>query len=146
MPSQAPRVPAPTHDRHELLQAGLDLQDQGLTVIDGNLNIVAWNKAFLRLLDFPENMAFVGATFESFIRFNAERGEYGPGNIEDQVAERLRLARSFKAHYTERARPGGQILAVRGEPLPRHGFVTLYINITASCRFKDQILQEKSRA
>lgn len=143
MPSQAPRVPAPTHYRHELLQAGLDLQDQGLTVIDGNLNIVAWNKAFVRLLDFPPDMVFVGATFESFIRFNAQRGEYGPGNIEDQVAERLRLARSFKAHYTERARPGGQILAVRGEPLPRHGFVTLYTDITASRRFEEQILQQK---
>jgi len=35
-----------------LLQAGLDLLDQGLTVIDGNLQFVAWNKAFLRLLDF----------------------------------------------------------------------------------------------
>ena len=143
MPSQAPRVPAPTHDRHELLQAGLDLQDQGLTVIDGNLNIVAWNKAFVRLLDFPQDMVFVGATFESFIRFNAQRGEYGPGNIEDQVAERLLLARSFKAHYTERARPGGQILAVRGEPLPRHGFVTLYTDITTSRRFEEQILQQK---
>ena len=91
-------------------------------------------------------MVFVGATFESLIRFNAKRGEYGPGNMEDQVAERLRPACSLKAHYTDRARPDGQILAVRSEPLPRHGFVTLYINITASCRFKDQILQEKSLA
>ena len=91
-------------------------------------------------------MVIVRATLESLIRFNAKRGEYGPGNMEDQVAERLRPACSLKAHYTDRARPDGQILAVRSEPLPRHGFVTLYINITASCRFKDQILQEKSRA
>jgi PAS domain S-box-containing protein len=144
MPSQSPSVPVPPHYRHELLQAGLDLQDQGLTVIDGNLNIVAWNKAFLRLLDFPDSMAFVGATFESFIRFNAERGEYGPGNAEDQIAERMRLARSFTAHYTERARPGGQILAVRGEPLPKHGFVTLYTDITASRRFEDQIQKQNA--
>lgn len=144
MTTPLPPDPLQTHYRHELLQAGLDLLDQGLTVIDGNLNIVAWNKAFLRLLDFPEHMAYVGATFESFMRFNAERGEYGPGDVEALVAERMRLARSFTAHYTERDRPGGQILAVRGEPLPHNGFVTLYTDITASRRFEQQIQQQNA--
>ena len=108
-------------------------------MIDGNLRFVAWNKAFLRRLDFPEEMAFVGATFESFMRYNAERGEYGPGEVEDLVAERMRLARRFTPHYAERDRPGGQILAVRGEPLPHNGFVTLYTDITASRHYEQQI-------
>ncbi len=144
MPSQLRSDSRQIHYRHELLQAGLDLLDQGLTVIDANLCIVAWNKAFLRLLDFPEDMAFVGATFESFMRYNAERGEYGPGNVEDLVAERMLLARQFTPHYTERDRPGGQILAVRGEPLPHSGFVTLYTDITASRRYEQQIQQQKA--
>ena len=144
MSSPYPIDPQQPHYRHELLQAGLDMLDQGLTVIDGNLHIVAWNKAFLRLLDFPEEMAFVGATFESFMRFNAERGEYGPGDIEELVAERMRLARSFTPHYTERDRPGGQILAVRGEPLPHNGFVTLYTDITASRRYEQKIQQQNA--
>ncbi|MDO8458815.1 MAG: PAS-domain containing protein [Burkholderiaceae bacterium] len=139
-----PPDPKQTHYRHELLQAGLDLLDQGLTVIDANLHFVAWNKAFLRLLDFPEEMAFVGATFESFMRYNAERGEYGPGDVEELVAERMRLARSFTPHYTERDRPGGQILAVRGEPLPHNGFVTLYTDITVSRRYEQQIQQQNA--
>ena len=46
MSFQTPTDPQQTHYRHELLQAGLDMLDQGLTVIDGNLQIVAWNKAF----------------------------------------------------------------------------------------------------
>ena len=145
MPFHDPADPLQTHYRHELLQAGLDLLDQGLTVIDGNLQFVAWNKAFLRLLDFPEDMAFVGATFESFMRFNAERGEYGPGDVNELVAERMRLARSFTPHYTERDRPGGQILAVRGEPLPHNGFVTLYTDITASRRYEQQIQQQNAK-
>ncbi|UUZ78309.1 PAS-domain containing protein [Polaromonas sp. P1(28)-13] len=87
-------------------------------------------------------MAFVGATFESFMRYNAERGEYGPGDVEELVAERMRLARHFTPHYTERDRPGGQILAVRGEPLPHNGFVTLYTDITASRRYEQQIQQQ----
>ena len=144
MPSHFPTDPQQIHYRHELLQAGLDLLDQGLTVIDANLNFVAWNKAFLRLLDFPEDMAFVGASFESFMRYNAERGEYGPGDVEELVADRMRLARSFTPHYTERDRPDGQILAVRGEPLPHNGFVTLYTDITASRRYEQQIQQQNT--
>lgn len=136
--------PEQTHYRHELLQAGLDMLDQGLTVIDGNLKFVAWNKAFLRLLDFPEEMVFVGATFESFMRYNAERGEYGPGDVEEMVAERMRLARNFTPHYTERGRPDGRILAVRGEPLPHNGFVTLYTDITVSRRYEQQIHQQNA--
>ena len=42
--------------RHESLQAALDLIDQGFTLIDDELRMVAWNKAFLRQLDFPEAM------------------------------------------------------------------------------------------
>ena len=144
MPSHLSSDSRQIHYRHELLQAGLDLLDQGLTVIDANLRIVAWNKAFLRLLDFPEDMVFVGATFESFMRYNAERGEYGPGEVEELVAERMLLARQFTPHYTERCRPGGQILAVRGEPLPHSGFVTLYTDITASRRHEEQIQQQKA--
>jgi PAS domain S-box-containing protein len=144
MPSHFPSDPQQIHYRHELLQAGLDRLDQGLTVIDGNLRMVAWNKAFLRLLDFPAEMAFVGATFESFMRYNAERGEYGPGNVEKLVAERVRLARHFNPHYAERDRPDGQILAVRGEPLPHNGFVTLYTDITASRRYEQQIQQHNT--
>jgi PAS domain S-box-containing protein len=116
--------------RHDMLQAGLDLLDQGITVFDGNLCLVAWNKPFLRLLDFPEELARVGAPFASFIRYNAERGEYGPGDCEVQIAERLAAAANFLPHTTERRRPDGRVLLLRGEPLPHKGFVTLYSDIT----------------
>ncbi len=34
----------PEHpQRYEMLQAGLDLLDQGITVFDANLQLVAWN-------------------------------------------------------------------------------------------------------
>jgi len=113
-----------------MLQAGLDLLDQGITVFDAGLRLVAWNEPFLRLLDFPAAMAYVGAPFESFIRFNAARGEYGPGDIESQIAERIAAAGSFAAHVTERQRPNGRVLLLRGEPLANKGFVTLYSDVT----------------
>ena len=117
-------------ERYEMLQAGLDLLDQGITVFDADLCLVAWNQPFLRLLDFPDELAYVGAPFESFIRYNALRREYGPGDAATQIAERVLAAASFAPHITERQRPNGQVLLLRGEPLSHKGFVTLYSDIT----------------
>lgn len=141
--SDAPHV-APDLRRDRLLQAGLDLLDQGFTVFDADLELVAWNRAFFRLLDFPESLAFAGAPFESFMRYNAQRGEYGPGEVEELVAHRMRLARAFTPHYAERARPNGQIISVRGEPLPGNGFVTLYTDITERRRYEQLIQQHNA--
>ncbi|WP_434514165.1 PAS-domain containing protein [Dechloromonas sp. ARDL1] len=125
---EAPHANAPL--RYDMLQAGLDLLDQGITVFDGDLRLVAWNRTFLQLLEFPDTLAFVGAPFESFIRYNAERGEYGAGDREAQIAERVAAARNFSQHVTERQRPNGRVLQLRGEPLPDRGFVTLYSDVT----------------
>ena len=127
-----------------MLGAGLDLLDQGLTVFDAELRMVAWNAAFLRLLDFPESLARPGVSFEDFIRFNAERGDYGPGDPAQQVAERVARARSFQPHTTERIRPNGRILSIRGFPLPHQGFITLYTDVTEQRRAAEQISRHQA--
>ena len=127
--------------RRESLQAALDLIEQGFTLFDSELRMLAWNRPFLRLLGFPARMGFVGAPFESFIRYNAERGEYGPGDTERQIAERVDAARSFTAHEFERTCLDGTVLRVRGVPVPEHGFVTLYSDITAQKAAELQIQQ-----
>lgn len=128
----------------EVLQAGLDLLDQGFTVFDRELRLVAWNRAFLRLLNFPDALVRPGAPFESFLRYNAERGEYGPGDIEQQVAERVRLVRLIEPHDVQRVRPDGRILRVRGQPLPDGGFITLYSDVTERRRFERQIQEQNA--
>ena len=130
--------------RYESLRAALDLIDQGFTLIDGNLRFVAWNKTFLRLLGFPPEMGYVGAPFESFIRFNAERGEYGPGDTQSFIDERVDAARAFAPHEIERTRPDGTVLLVRGVPVPGHGFVTLYSDITAQKNAERQIREHNA--
>ena len=125
--------------RYESLRAALDLIDQGLTLIDSDLRFVAWNKTFLRLLDFPPEMGYVGAPFDSFMRYNALRGEYGGDDPQHYVDERVRSARAFLPHEFERTRPNGTVLHVRGVPVPGHGFVTLYSDITAQKHAQAQI-------
>lgn len=117
--------------RLDYLQTALDHLDDGFTVYDLDLRLVAWNKRFFELVEFPaEEFGHVGKPFEDFIRFNALRGEYGPGDPEELVAERVRLARQFTAHCMERRRPNGTWLEVRGNPVPGIGFITVYKDIT----------------
>lgn len=129
--------------RYDLLLAGLDLLDQAIAVFDATPKLVTWNKAMLRLLDFPESMVRVGTPFEEFARFNAERGEYGPGDVDTLVRARVAAARSFQPHYVERARPNGRILAVRGVPIPNLGFVSLWTDITEQ-REAAQLIEEQN--
>lgn len=125
------------------IEAGLDLLDQGLTVFDADLKLIAWNAPFLKLLDFPEALTFLGAHFESFIRYNAARGEYGDGDIESLIRARIDAARNFQPHSFERTRPNGRIIRVHGEPLPNRGFITLYTDVTEQRHF-ERLIQNQN--
>jgi len=128
----------------ELMSASLDLVDQGLTVFDAQLRLVTCNRSFLELLDFPTAMGQPGTPFEAFIRHNALRGEYGDGDPETQVAERVAAARNFLTHDTRRRRPNGKLLSIRGFPLPHRGFITIYSDITEIEQQRSQITQHQS--
>lgn len=130
--------PSPEGARLKLLQAALDHINQGFTVFDSDLLLVGWNRRLFELLDFPYDLARNGTHFSEFMRMNAERGEYGDGDIDALVAERVGKARAFEPHYMERVRPNGEIIAVKGDPLPGGGFVATYTNIT------DQRLREEA--
>ncbi len=136
-------APAPL-ERYLTLQTGLDMLEQGLSIFDADLRLVAWNRAYVKLLDFPEEMAWLGAPFRSFIEYNARRGDYGPGDPEQQVAERIAAARTFTPHDIERVRPDGTVLRIRGQPVPGHGFVTLYSDVTERRRAEATIRRQNA--
>jgi signal transduction histidine kinase len=129
--------------RFALLQAGLDSIDQGFAVIDGDLKLVAANRHLFKLFGFPPEMSRAGTPIADFIRHNAERGEYGEGDVEELVAEQLRLVREFKPHETELIRPDGTIVAVRSSPLPYGGCVTTYADVTQQ-RARERRLQKRN--
>lgn len=125
-----------------LVRESLDHMGQGLTIFDSNLKLVSWNQRFLDLLGFPEELAFEGADFESFIRHNALSGEYGSGDVDAQVAERVDRARDFQPHEFERESKNGKSLRVVGSPLPSGGFVTVYTDITDD-KNREKVLEQR---
>ncbi|MBI4987241.1 MAG: PAS-domain containing protein [Rhodocyclales bacterium] len=126
-----------------VLKATLESIVQGISVIDRDLRLIGWNQRFLDLLRLPSSLAHDGAQFEDFIRFNAERGEYGEGDREAQIRSRLELARQFQPHRIKRTRPDGTTIEIIGTPLPGGGFVTTYTDITEQERIAAQVRQER---
>jgi hypothetical protein len=58
----------------------------------------------------------LGARFADLVRCLAERGELGPGDVDEIVAARVRAAQQSARFYTERTTLGGRILAARTNP------------------------------
>ena len=112
----------------------LEYMDQGVSVLDADLRIVATNRRLRELFGFPLWLCRPGTPIEDFFRFNAERGDYGPGDAEEQVRSRVELAHRFEPHHFERERPDGTVLDIRGIPVPGRGFVTIYTDITERAR------------
>ncbi len=127
-------------ERNTLLQAVVDSFPGGLTVFDRDLRLILCNRKQRQLLEYPDAL-FVKAppTLEELYRFNASRGEYGPGDVEEQVRSRIELARKGESHIFERQRPNGTYLEIRGTPLPGGGFVTAHLDVTERKRYQETI-------
>ena len=115
--------------------------DQGISLADADLNTVVFNDRFLDLLQFPADRFRQGSPFEAFVRYNAERGEYGPGDVEELVRDRVELAKRFEPHCFERTRPDGTVIEIRGKPIPNGGFVTTYTDVTERQRHEREIAE-----
>ena len=124
----------------------LDYLDQGISIFDHELRLVACNKRMLDLLELPESLAQTNQHLSEFFRFNAQRGEYGEGDIDELVAERVTLAKNFQPHLFDRIRPDGTIIEVRGNPMEKNGgFVTTYTDVTeqrhAEARLEKRVIK-----
>ncbi|MFT6896275.1 MAG: PAS domain S-box-containing protein [Paraglaciecola sp.] len=112
------------------LFTSLESLEQGISVVDRNLNLVAWNKSYLQLFKYPQNMVRVGRPVEDLVRYNAQRGECGVGNVETLVQKRLEHMRHGTSHRFLRQRSDGRTLEMIGTPLPGGGFVTSFNDVT----------------
>lgn len=117
--------------------------EQGISVVNAEMKMVAWNRRYLELFGYPEGMVYEGCPVADLIRYNAERGECGPGDIEAHVNKRIAHMRQGSPHTFERIRPDGQVLEMRGHPIPGGGFVTTYADITHFKRAERTLAEAK---
>jgi PAS domain S-box-containing protein len=128
---------------NQLMTGVLQSLPCGLSVVDDKLNLVAHNGQFRHLLELPDALFDTPEIpFDQVVRCGAQRGDYGPGDVEDVVAEVIARARNPVVQFFERERANGLPLDVRRAPIPGGGFVTTYTDVSA--RKKAEILLKEA--
>lgn len=133
----------------DLLNAVLHSLNQGITVVDENQNLVAWNQTFANLYQFPANYLYVGLNATAVIRFIARSGGYGAGDVEGLVNARLQEVEEHKPLHYVRETSDGRHIELSGIPIDANLYITVYSDITeyreieTQLRSTNEILEER---
>lgn len=125
----------------DILSSTLENISSGVSVVDHEMRLVAWNRRYQTMFDYPEGMLYVGRPVADLIRYNALKGELGAGEVEEQVEKRISYMRAGTPHVFERVRSDGQVIELRGQALPGGGYVTSYNDVTEFKRVEMALLQ-----
>ena len=109
----------------DILQQTLDALEDGVIRFDGDLRLLAWNRAVVEIMGFPPDLMRVGTPFLDFVEFNVNRGEHGAG--ERRLIVRQRLA-SLTDSYSRR-RPDGTLIRIRSTAMADGGIVKVFTRV-----------------
>ena len=126
-----------------LLQATLDNISQGVSAIDQDLNLVAWNRPYLDMFVYPKDFIKVGMPIAEVIKLNLQRGMVGEESVDKEVARRLLHMRNGTSYSVERIWQG-RVLRFQGNPMPDGGYVTTFTDITDLVNSQRQLKQANS--
>ncbi len=125
----------------EVLSGALENMSQGICVVDSELRLVAWNQAYLKLFDYPDELIRVGRPVADLLRHNAARGLVKDKDIEAAIERRLAHKKAGHRHWIERRWPDDRIIEIRGNPMPGRGFVATFTDVTAFRRTEAELKQ-----
>jgi signal transduction histidine kinase/CheY-like chemotaxis protein len=123
-----------------VLEAALQNMSQGISVVDAELRLVAWNRRYAELFAYPPELLQVGRPIADLSRWALQ--QLPPrGDLERALERRLAFMRAGTPHLTERVMPDGSIVEIRGNPMPGGGFVATFTDVTAFRRAQAGLLQ-----
>lgn len=122
------RTQAERFDRH-MLQSMLENIEQGISVVDHEQRLVAWNTAYVEMFAYPSELLAVGEPVSTLIQHNIRTG-WIDGDPAEEATRRIAHIRAGRPHMYERRNPDGRYLRIVGSPMPGGGYVTTFTDIT----------------
>ena len=113
------------HDAKALLEA-VAHTGVGIVVLDPDLKLITSNPSFAGLAEVDPKELVPGWPYERVVRRNAERGDYGSGDIEARIRDRLAVIRNALPYQFERTREDGSVLSVSLTRLPSGNIAITY--------------------
>jgi PAS domain S-box-containing protein len=136
--------------KQEQFQLALDYMPGGMFMLDADGRIVVVSKSYPELFEFPEGVMSEGGSVDVMLRYQAQRGDYGPGIVEDHIAAMRRRLFSNESTRYQRELTSGRVLELHVAPAPARGAVVVAADITervraeAALRASQQALTQKS--
>src|SRR5262249_19462618 len=123
------------YERRERVQADrlrtiLEDMSLGIAVFAPDLRLVAWNSPYIRLNSYPETLVRADRPLAEILEHNAQRGDYGPGDPQQQVQIRLDPVWQQTVRQTEVRRPDGTWLDMRHSRTSGGWVVRTYSDLT----------------
>jgi signal transduction histidine kinase/Na+/proline symporter/CheY-like chemotaxis protein len=124
-----------------VLEAALENMSQGISVVDRELRLVAWNRRYAELFGYPPGLLRIGVPVADLVAHNLGRGLAGNvgGRVDAESAKRQRHMRAGTPYVSERVFPDGGIVEIRGNPMPGGGFVATFTDVTAFRRTEAEL-------
>jgi PAS domain S-box-containing protein len=138
-------------EKTRALQITLDAMEQGLSAIDGAGRLVLWNRRYQELLDLPDALLQAQPTMDQLVRFQIDRGDFGPDfAFVDAVARGYVSVGDKVAPLTGpqtylRQTRDGRVLEVVTRPLPDEGVVRTFSDITSSVRSQEALATQQAQ-
>ncbi|HIN17324.1 MAG TPA: PAS domain-containing protein, partial [Gammaproteobacteria bacterium] len=104
--------------------------DQGVLLLDDELNVVLLNEAFSVFHGIPERMRQVGTAYETLLRYAAEENLFGDVDVDELVRERSALVRRGEGYTTDFVTRQGKTLLATGRSLRSGGYLFLHSDVT----------------
>ena len=128
-----------------LLGSFVDSINQGICVVDRNLDLVMLNKAAQDLLELPAELLNAAADLAGIVRFQAMRGDFGPGDPEELVRQQMAMTKTPVAHDFVLQRGDGRLVQVQSMPVASGGFVAIYTDVTHERRRQQKLCDARAQ-
>jgi PAS domain S-box-containing protein len=125
--------------------AALDLLPSGIGIFDNDFNLVYANRSFRELRFLPEQLCVRGTRLEDIVHYIAARGDYGSGEVDALVRDRMAEILTLKPWGDEQDIGGRRRLAILHTPVPGRGLMITYADVTEERATERKLRENQER-